>query len=75
MSMPAFALDNRHTIYALSLGVLLFGTMAYFALPIQLLIRPLAQSGRGSNVSGFLTGSQGSSVPNLITASWSCSGG
>ncbi len=36
MSMPGFALDNRHTIYALSLGVLMFGTLAYFALPIQL---------------------------------------
>ena len=36
MSLPGFALDNRHTVYALSLGVLLFGTLAYFALPIQL---------------------------------------
>lgn len=36
MSMPGFALDNRHTVYALFLGVLLFGTLAYFALPIQL---------------------------------------
>lgn len=36
MSMPGFALDNRHTIYALSLGALVFGILAYFALPIQL---------------------------------------
>ena len=36
MSMPGFALRNRHTVYALSLGVLIFGTFAYFALPIQL---------------------------------------
>jgi hydrophobe/amphiphile efflux-1 (HAE1) family protein len=36
MSMPGFALRNRHTIYALALGVVVFGTAAYLTLPIQL---------------------------------------
>jgi hydrophobe/amphiphile efflux-1 (HAE1) family protein len=36
MSMPAFALANRHTVYALALAVVVFGTAAYLSLPIQL---------------------------------------
>ncbi len=36
MSLPEFSLKNKYTIYALSIAVLIFGTVAYYTLPIQL---------------------------------------
>jgi len=34
--LSRFALKNRHTIYALSIGAVIFGVIAYVSLPIQL---------------------------------------
>jgi len=36
MTLSDFALRNRYTIWALSIGVVVFGTLAYVNLPIQL---------------------------------------
>ncbi|MGD2135205.1 MAG: efflux RND transporter permease subunit, partial [Gemmatimonadales bacterium] len=36
MTLPDFALRNRYTVWALSIGILAFGLLAYVRLPIQL---------------------------------------
>ncbi|HNR69287.1 MAG TPA: efflux RND transporter permease subunit [bacterium] len=36
MTLSDFSLDNRHTVYALTLAAVVFGLLAYFSLPIQL---------------------------------------
>jgi len=36
MNIPEFALKNKYTIWALTIAVVIFGTLAYFDLPIQL---------------------------------------
>ena len=36
MTLSHFALEAKHTIWALSIGVLIFGSLAYLGLPIQL---------------------------------------
>lgn len=36
MTLSDFSLNNRHTIYALTIAAVVFGTLAYFSLPIQL---------------------------------------
>ncbi|NIV94906.1 AcrB/AcrD/AcrF family protein, partial [candidate division KSB1 bacterium] len=36
MTLSRFALSNRYTIWALSIAALIFGTLAYFTLPIDL---------------------------------------
>ena len=36
MTIPRFALQNKYTIYALSIAVIIFGTLAYLSLPVQL---------------------------------------
>lgn len=36
MTLSEFSLKNRYTIYALSIAAIIFGTLAYFSLPIQL---------------------------------------
>lgn len=36
MTLSRFALLNRHTVWALSIAAVIFGTLAYFTLPIQL---------------------------------------
>ncbi|MBN1541259.1 efflux RND transporter permease subunit [candidate division KSB1 bacterium] len=36
MTLSDFSLDNRHTVYALTLAAVVFGLIAYFSLPIQL---------------------------------------
>ncbi len=37
MTLPGFALKYKYSIYALSIAATIFGVMAYFSLPIQLL--------------------------------------
>ncbi len=36
MTLPQFALTNRYTVWAVSIGIIAFGTLAYFRIPIQL---------------------------------------
>jgi multidrug efflux pump subunit AcrB len=36
MTFPEFALSNRYTVWAAAITALIFGTLAYFTLPIQL---------------------------------------
>lgn len=36
MTLSRFALLNRHTVWALAIAAVIFGTLAYFTLPIQL---------------------------------------
>ncbi len=36
MTLPRFALQNKYTIYALSIAAIIFGILAYVSLPIQL---------------------------------------
>lgn len=36
MTLSEFSLNNRYTIYALAIAAVIFGTLAYFSLPIQL---------------------------------------
>ncbi len=36
MTIPRFALQNKYTIYALSVAAVIFGILAYLSLPIQL---------------------------------------
>ncbi len=36
MTLPRFALQNKYTIYALSIAAIIFGVLAYLSLPIQL---------------------------------------
>ena len=36
MTISEFSLKNRHAIYALGIAAAIFGTLAYFSLPIQL---------------------------------------
>ncbi len=36
MTLPEFSLKNRYTIYAVTIAAIIFGTLAYFTLPIQL---------------------------------------
>ncbi|APF17796.1 acriflavin resistance protein [Caldithrix abyssi DSM 13497] len=36
MTLPRFSLQNKYTIYALSIAAIIFGVLAYISLPIQL---------------------------------------
>lgn len=36
MTIPGFALGNKYTVWALTIAVVIFGTLAYISLPIQL---------------------------------------